>query len=407
MTEHHDRSSIDLQKELTRYMIERRVSRRYLLERIALVGGAAALAPVIAACSTAGGSAAPSAATTPAGSAPGASSSPSSASPAPAASPEGELNILNWTDYLADEVISSFEDLYGTKVTQSFFSTTDEMYAKLGDDGGDYDISFPISVDVPNMIEKGTLAKLDKSVLTNIGNLGTEWQDPGYDPGNTYTVPYMWWTTGVGYDPARLKGETPASSKALWDPRWAQHISMLDDWQEVFGLTLIQLGYDANTSDTKQLDEALALLEQQKPLVRTYSTDTIGTMTSGDIWIGHIWGADRFAIQETIPDFAYYIPEEGGIKGNDTIATFTGSPHPVAAQLFINHVLDAHNSAQNTNLIYYMGPNEAAKEFIDPAILEDPTINPSADIVAKLQELLALDQGVRDEYLSRWQELRG
>ena len=182
---------------------------------------------------------------------------------------------------------------------------------------------------------------------------------------------------------------------------------MLDDWQEVFGLTLIQLGYDANTSDTKQLDEALARLEVQKPLVRTYSTDTIGTMTSGDIWIGHIWGADRFAIQETIPDFAYYIPEEGGVKGNDTIATFTGSPHPVAAQLFINHILDAQNSAANTNLIYYMGPNEAAKQFIDPAILNDPTINPDQAIVDKLEELLSLDQSVRDEYLKRWQELRG
>lgn len=145
----------------------------------------------------------------------------------------------------------------------------------------------------------------------------------------------------------------------------------------------------------------------QKPLVRTYSTDTIGTMTSGDIWIGHIWGADRFAIQETIPDFAYYIPDEGGVKGNDTIATFTGSPHPVAAQLFINHILDAQNSAANTNLIYYMGPNEAAKQFIDPAILDDPTINPDQAIVDKLEELLALDQSVRDEYLKRWQELRG
>ena len=103
----------------------------------------------------------------------------------------------------------------------------------------------------------------------------------------------------------------------------------------------------------------------------------------------------------------YYIPSEGGVKGNDTIATFTGSPHPVAAQLFINHILDAQNSAANTNLIYYMGPNEAAKQFIDPAILEDPTINPDQAIVDKLQELLALDQSVRDEYLKRWQELRG
>jgi spermidine/putrescine transport system substrate-binding protein len=182
---------------------------------------------------------------------------------------------------------------------------------------------------------------------------------------------------------------------------------MLDDWQEVFGLTLIQLGYSANTSNTAELDEALALLEQQKPLVRTYSTDTIGTMTSGDVWIGHIWGADRFAIQETIPDFAYYIPEEGGVKGSDTVATFTGSPHPVAAQLFINHLLDAHNSAANTNLIYYMGPNAAAKEFIDPDILADPTINPDQKIVDKLEELLSHEPALRDEYLSRWQRLRG
>jgi spermidine/putrescine transport system substrate-binding protein len=404
MNDRYDGSSIDLEKALVRYMVERRVTRRELLERIAIVGSTAALAPVIAACTSSGGAATAA----PSSAAPSASASTAVASPSPTAqpTPEGELNILNWTDYLADEVIKSFEDQYDVKVTQSFFSNTDEMYAKLGDDGGDYDISFPISVDVPNMVERGVIAKLDKSVLTNIGNLGQEWSNPGYDPGNEYTVPYMWWTTGVGYDPARIK-EEPTSSKALWDERWKQHISMLDDYQEVFGLTLIQQGKSANSTDTAELDAALTLLEQQKPLVRTYSTDTIGTMTSGDVWIGHIWGADRFAIQETIPDFAYYIPEEGGVKGSDTVATFTGSPHPVAAQLFINHLLDAHNSAANTNLIYYMGPNAAAKEFISPDILADPTINPEQEIVDKLEELLALEQSVRDEYLSRWQQLRG
>jgi spermidine/putrescine transport system substrate-binding protein len=328
MTDRYDGSSIDLEKALVRYMVERRMTRRYLLERIAAVGSAAALAPVIAACTSSAAS--PSAA--PSSAAPSASAASPSASPSPTPqpSPEGELNILNWTDYLADDVISSFEDQYGVKVTQSFFSTTDEMYAKLGADGGDYDISFPISVDVPKMVEAGTIAKLDKSFLTNIDNLGEEWGNPGYDPDNTYTIPYMWWTTGVGYDPARIK-EEPTSSKALWDARWKQHISMLDDWQEVFGLTLIQQGKSANTENAAELDAALALLEQQKPLVRTYSTDTITTMTSGDVWIGHIWGADRFAIQESIPDFAYYIPEEGGVKGSDTVATFTGSPHPIAA----------------------------------------------------------------------------
>ena len=405
MNERHDGSTIDLEKELVRYMVERRVTRRELLERIAVVGGAAALAPVIAACTSSGGAASPSAAASPTA-APSSAAPTATPEPTPVPSPEAELNILNWTDYLADEVIKSFEQANNVKVTQSFFSTTDEMYTKLGEDGGDYDISFPISVDVPNMIERGVIKKLDQSFLTNKGNLGTEWQNPGYDPGNEYTVPYMWWTTGVGYDPKRIK-ETPTSSKALWDARWKQHISMLDDWQEVFGLTLIQLGHSANSTNPAELDEALALLKEQKPLVRTYSTDTITTMTSGDVWIGHIWGADRFAIQESIEDFAYYIPSEGGVKGSDTVATFKASPHPIAAQMFINHLLDAHNSALNTNLIYYMGPNAAAKEFIDPAILDDPTINPDQEIVDKLEELLNQGNDVKSEYLKRWQELRG
>lgn len=403
MNDRYDGSSIDLEKALVRYMVERRISRRDLLERIAKVSSAAALAPVIAAC-TGGG-------VLPATGAPGTSAvtpAPASAAPATASAapvPESELFIYNWTDYLADEVIESFEATYGTRVTQSFFSNTEEAYAKLGDDGGGYDLSFPISVDIPSFIEKGAIVELDKSLLTNIGNLGAEWADPGYDPGNTHSVPYMWWTTGVGYDSAIITDEL-TSSKALWDPRWAQHISMLDDFQEVFGLALIQLGYSANTELTNELDEALALLKEQKPMVRTYSTDTIATLTSGDVWIGHIWGADRFAIQEVNENVLYYIPEEGGVKGSDTVAVFSGAPHPIAAHLFINHLLDAQNSAANTNLIYYMGPNAAAKEFIDPAILEDPTINPDQQIVDKLEELLNLDGALRDEYLSRWQELR-
>ena len=403
MTDRYDGSTIDLEKALTRYMVERRLSRRELLEHIGKVGSVAALAPIIAACTSSGATASPAASA----SGPAPSAAPSaSAAPTPVPSPEAELFIYNWTDYLAEDVIKSFETKYKVKVTQSFFANTEEAYAKLGDDGGGYDLSFPISVDVPSFIEKGAIVKLDKSLLPNIKNLGTEWSDPGYDPDNAYSVPYMWWTTGVGYDSTKVT-DSPTSSKALWDQRWAQHISMLDDFQEVFGLALIQLGHSANTKDTGELDEALALLKQQKPLVRTYSTDTIATLTSGDVWIGHIWGADRFAIQEVNENVLYYIPEEGGVKGSDTVAVFSGAPHPIAAHLFINHLLDAENSAANTNLIYYMGPNAAAKEFIDPEILEDPTINPDQEIVDKLEELLNLEASLRDEYLKRWQELRG
>ena len=73
----------------------------------------------------------------------------------------------------------------------------DEAYAKLGTDGGGFDLSFPISVDIPALLAKSAIIELDKSLLPNIGNLGTEWSDPGYDPGNAHSIPYMWWTTGI------------------------------------------------------------------------------------------------------------------------------------------------------------------------------------------------------------------
>jgi len=82
---------------------------------------------------------------------------------------------------------------------------------------------------------------------------------------------------------------------------------------------------------------------------------------------------------------------------------YSGSKHPVAAHLFLNHLLDAQVSASNTNLIGYMGPNEAAKPYIDKVILDDPAVNPTKAILDKLEELLDMPNAVDEQYLSRWQ----
>ena len=231
---------------------------------------------------------------------------------------------------------------------------------------------------------------LDLSLIPNLVNLGTEWADPGYDPGNAHSMPYVWWTTGVGYDTTKIT-EPPTSSNALWDPRWSGHISMMDDYAETFGLTLIQQGHSANTANTAELDEALARLQEQKPLVRTYTNDTVTTMAAGDVWIGMIWGSDVYQISlsgktRTSPTTS---PRRWGPRlGHD--GDLLGRPAPIAAHLFINHMLDAEVSAANTNYIGYMGPNAAAMEFISPDILDDPAVNPAEAILANLEELLDL-----------------
>ena len=407
MTHRYDGSSLDLEKRLVYYMVRNRVSRRTLLERMAKYGSAVALAPVVAAC--AGSAASPSARPSVAApsTAPQSVAPSQSAAPTPVPSPEAELNVYNWLDYIGEGVIESFEEKYGVKVNYDLFDDIYAAYEVLGDDGAGYDVSFPIGVDLPDFIARGVVQPLDHSLIPNLVNLGAEWADPGYDPGNAHSMPYVWWTTGIGYDTTKIT-EAPTSSNALWDPRWSGHISMMDDYQETFGLTLIQQGHSANTTNTTELDQALARLQEQKPLVRTYTNDTVTTMAAGDVWIGMIWGSDvyQISLEREDENVAYYIPEEGGVRGSDTMAIYSGAQHPIAAHLFINHMLDAEVSAANTNYIGYMGPNAAAMEFISPDILADPAVNPAEAVLENLEELLDLPNAVDDEYLSRWETLR-
>ncbi len=403
MNQRYDGSSIDLERALVRYMSERKVSRRELLERMAAIGVTAALAPVIAACTGSNTSGSPSAASSGAG--PSGSSAPNaSTAPTPVPSPEGELFVYNYADYMDPEIIKEFEAKYAVKVTETFFESYDVMYPRILAGNSGFDLTFPTDTDIPGLIEQGLVLPLELALIPNAVNLAAEWLDPAYDPGHKHSMPYMWWTTGLAYDTEQIDEEL-TSLAALWDPRFDQHIMMLDDQREAFAAALIRLDMSVNTVDDAELDAALALLKEQRPLVRVYSGDPIGSLKSGNIWVGQDWSGDVWQVQETRPSVVYVLPEEGGVRGSDAAVIPQGAQHPIAANLFINHLLDAEVSAKNTNTVYYMGPNAAAKEFILPELLEDPGINPDQAVIDDLQELL--DPGADlEKYAKRWTELR-
>ena len=106
-----------------------------------------------------------------------------------------------------------------------------------------------------------------------------------------------------------------------------------------------------------------------------------------------------------VPKVKYVIPKEGAVRGSDTMVVTSGAAHPIAANMWINFNLDAKISAANTNYIGYMGPNAAAMEFIDKAILEDPNVNPDIAILDKVTELLQLGLD-EDKYTQRWNALK-
>jgi len=387
----------------------RPVTRRTVLRGMAGLGAVAATGGLVAACGGSTASAAPSIgpAPTPGPDTPtpsDAASGTPSAEPTPPPQPEGELYVYNWADYIGEDTIATFEDTYGIKVTYDFFDNMDTMLAKVGTGNSGYDVTFPASINVGPMLARNLLLPLDLAQLPNLVNLGAAWQDPAYDPGNKHSVPYMWWTTGVAYDTQKVAG-TQTSWDLLWNPQWSGKMAMLDDYRECFSAALFRLGYDINTTDDAQLDAALAMLQEQKPLLRTYTTDDIGVLSTGDVWVMHAWGADVYQVTPDRPSVSYYLPSEGAVRGSDTMVLLNGAKHPVAAHLFINHMLDAQVAAANTNLIGYMGPNKAAEQYIDPAILADPTVNPSPETVATLQEIL--DLGADEvKYTDRWTKLR-
>jgi spermidine/putrescine transport system substrate-binding protein len=400
------------EEELVRYLVDRRMTRREMLKRVSALGAAVALAPVVAACGAAGTSLAPSAAPSaaptaaPPSVAPSASAAPTP-SPTPVPSPEAELFVYNWDGYIGEHTVSDFEKQFNIKVKYDKFPDADTQMTKLRSDGkgGGYDVSYPASTEVPALIKDGVILKLDKSLIPNEANLRPEWKNPGYDPNNQYSMPNYWWTTGFAFDPDKIKNN-PADWPALWDATYKGHLGMLDDQREVFAVAGFRLGLDPNTTSESDLDQMLQLLEQQKPLLRKYTDDDIGDVTSGDLWLSHAWSGDWYQMTADKPKTQYVVPPTGAVRGNDTLVVLSGAKHPIAAQLWLNFNLDPKVSAANTNYIGYMGPNAAAEQYIDDAIKGDERLNPPQSILDKLVELLYLQPADLDKYTQRWNALR-
>ncbi len=411
----HDRRIRDLEVAIDRYVTERRITRRQLLDAAAKLGTVGALAPIVAACAAAASpepstaaSPSPSAAAAASSALPSGSATPSATpEPTPVPTPEKDLYVYNWDGYIGENTVADFEKKYGIKVKYDKFPDADTQIAKIRSDGkgGGYDVTYPASTEIPSLVADGVVATLDQSLIPNLKNLAPEWANPGYDANNAHSVPNYWWTTGFTWDPARIKGDQ-TDWTSLWDPQTKGHLGMLDDQREVFAVAAFRLGLSPNTTSEADLDQMLNLLEQQKPFVRKYTEDDIGDVTSGQLWISHAWSGDWYQMIADKPNLKYIVPATGAVRGNDTLVVLSGAPHPIAAHLWIDFNLDAQVSAANSNYIGYMGPNKAAQQFIDPSILNDPQLNPPADVQAKLVELAYLAPADLDKYTSRWNKLR-
>lgn len=314
------------------------------------------------------------------------------------------LYVYNWADYIGKNTVADFERATGIKVVYDVYDSDETLEAKMmaGDSG--YDIVSTATDYFSRQIKAGIYQPLERARLPNWKNL-----DPHVlalharaDPGNRYAVPYLRAVNGFSYNVDMVKARMPDapldSLDMLFKPqviaRFADcGVSFLDQPEDVLQLALNYLHIDPNTTRKEDYDRAAQLILAVRPYVRTFdSSEYMNGLANSELCIAMSWSGDYAASRARAKavgvdvNLAFTVPKEGANASFNALLIPAGAPHPQAAHQFLNFMLEPRVIAAVTNEIYYANDNLAANAFVDPRILNDPTIYPTPEIEARLYE---------------------
>jgi spermidine/putrescine-binding protein len=324
-----------------------------------------------------------------------------------------ELNIFVWTEYFPQDMLDCFELVYDITLNRDEYSSNEEMYAKVSAGGSAYDLVQPTDYIVPLMIRQELLQELDHSKLPNIGNFDAGWMDQNFDPGNKYSVPYLAGTDAIVVNTDTVEN-VPQSWNDLWKPEYAGKMIFLDDSRAVIGITLLTLGYDVNTTDEAQLEEAKAKLAKLVPNIKVFDSDSPKTaLIAGDADLGMTWTGEAFIANQENPAIQYIYPTEGPILWQDNWVMLKDAAHTDAAYAWLSYTMQGDVFWLTIRDFQYTNPNKAAVEYakanqpeVYSAYADSPITNPPAEAVAN-------GHGIEDVgdatplYDNMWVEVKG
>lgn len=306
-----------------------------------------------------------------------------------------EVRVYNWSDYIDEALLSKFEEETGIKLIYDVFDSNDVLETKMLAGNSGYDVVVPSGTFLQRQIAAGAFQKLDKSKLANAGNMWdvVEARTASYDPGNEYSINYMWGTTGIGVNVGKVQeilGEdAPIGSLSLiFDPANAEKLAscgihVLDAADEMIPAALAYLGENPNSHDKDVIAKAEPLFTAIAPYIQKFhSSEYINALANGDIcvavgWSGDILQArDRAAEAENGVEIAYNAPSEGAMMWFDQMAIPADAPNADAAHKFLNFIMDAQNMADASNYVYYANGNKASQPLLEEDVIGDPAIYP-------------------------------
>ena len=321
-----------------------------------------------------------------------------------------ELVLHDWKDDMPQSVLDAFTKEYGVQVTYEVYGSSDEAVENMRANKV-YDVVVMETRNITLLANDGLLAEIDYSHVPNFKNISANFRDLLYDPGNKHSIPYNWGTTGLVVR-TDLAASPVTSWKDLWDPRYAQKVAIWSGQsREVIALTLKSLGYSANSTKRAELEAALARLLELKPNV-LYLEDfdlvnSGSVMASGKLVLSMGYAADVLAGREKNSNVKYVLPKEGALMWGDTFIIPTNSPNKYTAETFINFLLRPEINALIANENHYATPNDAARAYILPKILNDPVIFPRNEDVKNAEIIFPLNSEAQKLYDDIWARFTG
>lgn len=319
------------------------------------------------------------------------------------------LVVLNYGKYIESDVLKRFQEETGIKVKYEEYESVEDMYAKYKAGSINYDVICTSDYMIETMRQEGELIPIDYSSLPNYENIDPSIVEASeaFDPTHEYTVPYFYGTVGILYNTTMVDEETVSSWDSLWDPEYKNQIVMINSQRDAFMVALEKLGYDINTTDQKELEDAYNLLCDEKKYVYAYLQDeTYECMISEDAAMAVCYSGEAAMGMEYNEDLAYTVPKEGGNLWIDSWFVPRTCKHYDAAMKWIDFMCEEEAATENFEYVWYATPNTKVASHEDEETLADETVFPSKETLDRCKLYEAYDNETLDYTTTLWKKLK-
>jgi len=314
------------------------------------------------------------------------------------------LNVLNYDIYIDKSLLKEFEEANNITIKYDTYSTPEEMYIKVKSGASKYDLIISSEYMIERMINENLVNKLNFDNIPNYKYIGEDFKNHVYDPTNEYSVPYFWGTLGILYNKTTVDASS-VSWAMLWDETHAQRIIMMDSQRDSFAAALKLLGYSLNTVDENELDEAKALLIEQRPLVMAYITDgSPDIMINEEADMALVWSGEAVSAMTENENLDFVIPKEGSNIWIDAMIIPSTTEKQELAEKLIDFLCSTDATLRNIDEVWYSTVHTEAIKQVDEELLENPAFNIPQDDIDKM-EMLRDPKEFIELYSERWTEL--